>query len=510
MASSGSKGSLDDAVGASERRVSPRHFHAGPNPPAGEQEEVAEEEKVAEVVAVADASVLHRHALESIFAPASLADLHSLMSVCKQWRAAVLSMAPCGLSVSLDQSCRSKLLAMCLSSIGRHVGTLSIAPTKMSVSAEQMALMHFRLRNLTSLELRLEVDAAPLQFPPLLRSMNLDLSQYSNVAALQQVIDAISQLRHLERLRLGFNKNNQHALCGGISLASLARTPTLTSLELDQFLFSEQHLQQLRSLHQLRRLCPRFSVLPVSDLLASPHQLQLTELDSARVMSEEDAAALTTLPSLQTSKLGCAISHADFLLHLPALTLLGLAFTVASPTAVDIPRVMDALAMRTQLTELTLQGNSRFDFTSEQLAICLRPLSVLQRLSLHFGPSLVSLSFLATGTLAATLTGLDLVSSDRRVPLVELQKVHQLRALRSLKLTRMSSKHSSIHSLRGCTHRRHSSFRHCRDLFIGAEGRLLSLSRSHSTLHSSLSPTRPRASRSSRAVAFFASLASLA
>ncbi len=153
--------------------------------------------------------------------------------------------------------------------------------------------------------------------------------------------------------------------------------------------------------------------------------------------AEEDAAALVTLPTLRKLTLvAVRLHHADFVQHLPALTSLTIGFIVEEgANAVDIPRVMAALQTCAQLIELKLWGFSGFDYTSEQLASCLERMPRLQTLAVASCNALHSLSFLAAGTLAATLTTLEIGNCNKRIPIAELHKVHALRGLRTLSLS---------------------------------------------------------------------------
>ncbi len=49
--------------------------------------------------------MLYAHALESIFAFATLRELAALMSICRKWQAAVLSMQPAALSLISSDFC---------------------------------------------------------------------------------------------------------------------------------------------------------------------------------------------------------------------------------------------------------------------------------------------------------------------------------------------------------------------------------------------------------------------
>ncbi len=82
-------------------------------PTAEEQQQSHPLQSAAANAAQPPVALLYRHALESIFAFTSLADLHALMSVCKEWQSAVLSMAPmdCRSSAGASRICTALPLA---------------------------------------------------------------------------------------------------------------------------------------------------------------------------------------------------------------------------------------------------------------------------------------------------------------------------------------------------------------------------------------------------------------
>ncbi len=141
-------------------------------------------------------------------------------------------------------------------------------------------------------------------------------------------------------------------------------------------------------------------------------------------------AHLPTLTKLDTSK-GLMLQHADFLQHLPALASLALSFDEAA-NPVDTSRVMAALSTCSSLTQLTLDGSNYFGLTSEHLASALQHMPHLSSLVAMSACELHSLSFLSSGTLPMTLTSLEVGFTNSSIPLVELQRVHVLRSLRSL------------------------------------------------------------------------------
>ncbi len=219
----------------------------------------------ADVVATSSQPPLYRHAVESIFAFASLADLAALLSVCKDWRAAVASMAPCRFTFILNNASQGKLAACCLSSLARHIGELQQWEEKV-VSVQQMALICSTLKNLTCINAALGGSEVPAFNLLPLRDVILDLSPFKEPQAL---LDALTNLTRLHTLELQFGADQTSAL----SVAPLIRIDSLTVLELTSLGPRPQHLSLLRSMHHLRHLSCIFAGLPLSELLAPPHQL---------------------------------------------------------------------------------------------------------------------------------------------------------------------------------------------------------------------------------------------
>ncbi len=234
-----------------------------------------------------------------------------------------------------------------MSPLRRHVGRL-LEDVKFQriVNAEGMALVTSSLPHLSRLDITLAKDAAPFHFPPSIRCLSLGLSEFTSPPALQAAISAVVRLQHLEALTLRFGWGQQAVR--DVSFAPLAGVANLTTLGFHWLEATEQQMQQLRSLHQLRTLDCHQGTISLSALLALPHQLQLTKLAGITIATEEDSAAVANLPALTCLRaVDVRVLHADFLQqqHLPALQSLGLGFVVVSADApaVDIPRAIAAL-----------------------------------------------------------------------------------------------------------------------------------------------------------------------
>ena len=119
---------------------------------------------VAPVAAPAAAPVarLYRHAVESIFAFASVAVLAALLCVSRERRAAVSSMAPCKLE--RDGSRKDELPQLCASPLARHIHELGMYDGQ--PASADVALLCSRMPHLMELNVRLAPDALVEAFPP--------------------------------------------------------------------------------------------------------------------------------------------------------------------------------------------------------------------------------------------------------------------------------------------------------------------------------------------------------
>jgi len=391
--------------------------------------------------------MLYTHARESIFAFGSLSDLHSLMRVCHQWQATVLSMAPRQLEKTFSYWNLPSPSGASAKTLGRHVSKLHFKDSSTPLEANRLLQLPLRFPNMSGLHCKLDESSSssvgsPLpQFPATLTELSLSLKTWNTVQGLQQVIDAIAQqLPHLTSFTLR-HYNSIVAVAASISFAPFIRLPKLTALDMSLYHTPERQLHEIRSLPQLRSFsCP--SGLTVSRFVGdvdAPHGLKLTSLGGLHLETEADADALRRLPTLTTfSSDWFRLPHADFLVSLPVLSSLWLVLDDAK-VGEAIPRILNGLTRCSQLTRLSLcmDGTSGpVSCTSAQLGDVLKCLPQLQALILWDHPQLGSLSFLSVGTLATTLTSLDLRGSSKSLPLVELRHVHPMRQLRSLKLSR--------------------------------------------------------------------------
>jgi hypothetical protein len=452
----GSKRGFDSTAAGSNsgssismRRVQPRHFHSGPNPIAGEVPQPFA--SAAATASIPAADVLYTHALESIFAFATLAELAVLMCVSKKWRAAVLSMGTLGFHAV---AYCAQIALMCASPLRRHVSSMKAWLIRGDIIDINCIASY--LPYLEQLEVTLRNHASP-RYSPSLRSLTLACIGLEDDGALQRSINAIPALPHLERLVLDDTGDTEPTtLTDAVSFAPLVGAPQLTALELGNLLLSHAHAQQLRNVHGLQHFRSFFGKVPVSTLFAAPIPFKhLTSLEIF-IHTAADADALSSLVSLSTlSVLSCFACNMDFLLEM-ASSLRSLHIGYRPPEEeqaevdwdtfsfpdIDVPHVVNLLQACTHLTNLTVDGDCGFKITSKQLESCVERMSHLASLALRSHRKIRSLAFLDSGTLPHTLTSLSITDNHGRIPLDELHTMHKLRFLRSLRLSASNfSKH---------------------------------------------------------------------
>ncbi len=373
--------------------------------------------------------MLYPHALESIFAFASLKDLSALMSVSRSWQAAVLSMSPCCLQTRTPP--RKEVDSLLASRLRRHVSAL------VCVSHVRPALPFAeRMPQLHSLDVafRITRDSVndPFTFPPRLRcltiSLHFDQEGAASAATLASPLVAIAQqLPLLTKLHIEG--------VGSFSLLPLQSMPQLRTLDaLRMAVPADKTVEDLRGMSQLEVLRPPGRLL-LRRLLAPGHSLRLKDIGSFNdePQSQEDYDTLATLPTLTTLHLNLPdLQQMDFVLALPQLRQLSL--SLDQHIQMDRPRVTAALRSCTQLTTLNL---SECGFTVDQLADCLGAMPLLHSLKISEFANLASLSFLRSGTLPQTLKWLRLGNLSPRLPLAELRHLHPLQSLHSLEILRV-------------------------------------------------------------------------
>ena len=269
-------------------------------------------------------------------------------------------------------------------------------------------------------------------------ALEIDSDSKFRRVSFQRAIDGLVQVPNLKHLILRFQCNE---LCSCLSLNQLVHMQALTSLELYLFRgrFARPHFQAYCAdvIRQMPQLCS-FSFCYVGDfvnkLLVQPHRLQLTKLHGPGIKIA-DCIALAGLPSLRTLRFdSLRLDHADFIENLPLLTDLHLQWNMdfCLDVNVNTERVVRSLQTCTKLQKLYLKT---LNISAAQLCQMIPYTPQLASLSIHNCMSSIdSLEFLATGTLASTLTRLELGNLGRHVPIDELPKLRVLGALKALVL----------------------------------------------------------------------------
>jgi hypothetical protein len=410
-----------------------RHFHFGPNPPVDSGMDVGP----------ASVELLYKNALQSIFKFLRLPELHSAISVCKSWKAAVIS-TKCIPPFLPRQLRRSTLLAISASGLARHIP--SIVVNFMSVeerlNQEEMSIIAENMPHLRKLlcNVQLSSPLARVVFPKYLDEMSVYFSlphvfSAADVASINAAIVSIASLAQLRVLSITLPGMHE-----GISLEPLSHMHCLRDLSVRKegpMGFCEVHVDQLRKLAQLEVLGFISTVDRYARLLAPPHQLQLQELDADFSWSDEFVTLLPLIPSLM--KLWCAelaCRDFSFLGGLPNLTSISLNLNVREapqPTA----EIVAGLSLKSlgSVTEVSLFGG---ELCCADLTCILSGKHALLKLELMDFTQLESLAFLAeVPSLAVSLGEFSCMDCmHAQLSPTDLRYLLQLKALRTLEIVR--------------------------------------------------------------------------
>jgi hypothetical protein len=169
---------------------------------------------------------LYRHALESIFAFATLGDLHSLCSVCRHWLQAVSTMRSIDATAPLRYEPEYMAL-LCASRLILHIAVAGSAtyPEYLSLTGDKLSLL---LRSAPRLrELHWQLDPYDLSDLPQL-SGQLKMLQMKVSRSEPEVIAQLVPLQQLESLTLKLDGTQ----LADINFASLQRMRSLQQFSL--------------------------------------------------------------------------------------------------------------------------------------------------------------------------------------------------------------------------------------------------------------------------------------
>jgi len=287
------KMSFDLAQDDGAKKKRPRHYHEG-------AEGLVVGEGAVVKPAVTDASFLYRHALESVFAFLSLAELSFAMVVSKSWLVAVEKMRGIGAQLG-----RTELLTnACFSRLARHIGTIgrdddSDPDKPLDATPERLALCFSHLSGLHTMICQLPYynKVELMLFPPSLTSLYVRVDNVRDLQnnyrkTLDEEIATISRLPLLSSLSIHLN-GNLSGIAGReeceVDLSHFQRCPLLKSLMVfsykskGRFAGTPTNIEQIRAMPHLTDLLESsFSDQEWMQLLRSPHQLRLERMKLSR------------------------------------------------------------------------------------------------------------------------------------------------------------------------------------------------------------------------------------
>jgi len=238
-----------------------RHFHHVP-------ETAGEAEDARAVRAPATAACLYRHALESIFAFLSLAQLGRVLAVSRSWRSAVSSMR------CIDATVES--LPIGDSRLARHIGTLGSSDARFAARQTDLHLASLCMSGLHTLCCdMLGPTDDNLLFPPSLTHLAVRVPDNATSTKINKLIVAISQIPKLNSLLLQLQ-----CLHSTVSFAPFRRGP-LRELELQldmlhrlfERTLTQAQADDVRAMPNLTHIHLPFYIGDLRMLLRAPHEL---------------------------------------------------------------------------------------------------------------------------------------------------------------------------------------------------------------------------------------------
>ena len=380
-------------------------------------------------------SVLYRDALACVLAFASLSDIHAVACVCKKWKHAALAIPSLGLmhSIIIEKDRAKLFVTMCYSDLRRHIKDLWILG---SLTCEQLAMLWYAMPHLSVFSCTINCGVTAMRFAPNVGELNVRFGKDTNTETLNRVIEAIARLRLVHTLQLSFEECPIEAT-EGMLLAPLAHVASLTDLEIQCLKeTNKRHIEELRTVTQLRRISVDLSRIDLDTLFATGHNFRHLDMLSVHLnwnLCDETwgtLAQFSRITDLELHSIGQR--HADIIVRLPCLTSLMLDFR-AEEDDIEFDPVMKALQQCVQMKKLHLWG-ADVGFTSDQLAVALQRMPFLATLWLNECKRLDSLSFLAAGTITSTLTELKMGMGTKKILQADVVRLDSLKSLKCLEL----------------------------------------------------------------------------
>jgi len=374
--------------------------------------------------AFAPSTVLHDHALQSIFLFFGLNELATVSCVSKAWRSVVCDKMP---SAGLRLHLWGRTFPAAAGPLARHVGVLDCSQHS-PTAVQLLSLTQPNWCSLRVLVVWLNGEAAQaVTFPPTLHALVLHFREDVTQEQGARVVEAASQLPELETLELGKGHRVRSVVC--LQRVASLRTLRMCQIDTDATAF----LDELRLLTQLHTLTIPLAPAPcIEHLLRPPHQLQLRDFGYLR-LDDTVSATLLSLPTIQklaAANLSC--SNFVFVSQLPQLR--DLSFDLLELSAASRAALLASASAGhfARITNLTLQ--CCLLQADDLSSLFLAGMPQLSKICLFSWLKLNSLGFLATPQLQASLTELALINC-RALPPSELEHVYGLKQLCTLTLT---------------------------------------------------------------------------
>jgi len=306
-------------------------------------------------------------------------------------------MAPIGAAAC---ECRKPNLVMwiSISRLARHLSVLGKEDAPVDLSLETCCIAALCLKNVRSLYCNLlSLDGAPVVFPPSLTWLEVYRDEPEPTPS--QVNALIVSVARLPLLRTA--KLNLVHLDPLISFAPFVGAPCLRELGLFGDGFRPNHIAEIRTMKNLTNLIGTTRAQDLSQILRAPHELQRWQTLSVKdAVSEEFDEIVASLPEL-TDLSTLRSDRVSFLQHAPNLRKLSCIDLALTRDQDQVFQGLGSGQWCTRLTDLTISCSK---MAALHVNALLAQLPELRMLSLDSFHQLESLSFLASGSLARTLT----------------------------------------------------------------------------------------------------------